>query len=297
EGKTFYEVEPGVGAFRHLATYAGLTWLAKRTLKRPQRFFTEVSANVDRHILAEGYFEGGVLKLLESLCRETGHTDLMIDVGANIGNHSVGLAHVFKRIEAIEPHPVLFHVLMANMLRNNVAHMQCHNFGLAGENATGSLVESSENHGLSKIKERSQLPASVFGLTDASFAAEFSVELRSAHDFVAQFTPSLSKAFIKIDVEGMEQEIIEAILPLIRAHRPLVGFEWFTQSQPKLTDIALGLEGYALYGIRMTDVGRNFAKRAMRLMTHGRYYTLERLERGTLDEVYPLALLVPQDRA
>ncbi len=43
-----------------LVTYAGLTWLAKRTLKRPQRFFTEVSANIDRHILAEGYFEGGV---------------------------------------------------------------------------------------------------------------------------------------------------------------------------------------------------------------------------------------------
>ncbi len=31
-------------------------------------------------------------------------------------------------------------------------------------------------------------------------------------------------------------------------------------------------------------------------MTHGRYYTLEKLERGKLDDVYPLALLVPEAR-
>ncbi len=165
----------------------------------------------------------------------------------------VGLSHVFRQIEAIEPHPVLFHVLMANMLRNNVAHMHCHNFGLAGEDAQGSLVESNENHGLSKIKERSQLPASVFGLTDESFAANFPsncVPPMSSYHSSVPICPSPSSRSMS---EGMEQEILRRSCRLSNSIVPSSALNGSPSRSQSWTDIALSLDG--LHSVRYPDDG------------------------------------------
>jgi FkbM family methyltransferase len=291
--KTYYEIRPGFDAFRYLTTYGFLSWLANRATRRNTRMFVEIRSNIDRHVLSEGVFEKGVLDLLRDMCQRTGRTDLMIDIGANIGNHTVGLADLFKQVECVEPHPVLFRVLQANTLCNRQAHVTCHNIGLADENTSGTLTESPGNHALNRVRERSQLPPEVFGLTSAQFSNEFRIELRSAREFVGQFADKLDHAFIKIDVEGMEQEIISSLLPLLTTHKPLVGFEWFTKSQPRMTEIVTSVPGYELWGIRVHDAGSSHLLRAIKMLFAGRGYTLERIDPKRLDEVYPLAMLVP----
>lgn len=289
----FYEFRPGLDTLRYLASYGFLTWLGRRAENRRYRLFTEQISNIDRHILSEGLFEKGVIELLEAVITKTGQTGLMIDIGANIGNHSVALSHLFDRIEAVEPHPVLFRILTANALRNNLAKMTCHNFGLANENAAGTLAEPAGNHGIGKVKERSQLSAETFGLTSDEFASEYAIDLKSAHAFVGQFGELLDDAFIKIDVEGMEEEIVTAIRPLLDRYKPLVGFEWFTREQPRLTQVVSSIPGYELWGIHLNDVGSNLVWRAAKLLFTGRTYQLQKIDINRLDTVYPLALLVP----
>lgn len=289
----YYEIRPGFDTLRYLFSFGLLELLARRAAQRPQRFFVQVASTIDRHVLCEGLFEKGVIDLLRELCARTGHTQLLVDVGANIGNHSVALAPLFAQVEAIEPHPVLFKVLEANVLLNQLAHVHCHNLGLASENTTGTLAEMASEHSISRVRERSQLAPEVFGLSSEKFGREYAVRLESAREFVEQFAAQLDRAFVKIDVEGMEQEIVTALLPLLETHKPLVGFEWFTRSQPGLLDVASGLPGYELWGIRVHDVGRSRLWRALKMVFRGRTYTLERIERGRLDEVYPLALLIP----
>lgn len=292
----FYEFRPGMDTLRYLVSYGFLTWLSKRAETRRYRLFTEQISNIDRHILSEGLFEKGVIDLLEAVISKTGQRRLMIDIGANIGNHSVALSHLFDCIESVEPHPVLFRILTANALRNNLAKMTCHNFGLANEDATGTLAEPVGNHGIGKVKERSQLSAETFGLTSEEFASEYAVELKSAHAFVGQFGDMLDDAFIKIDVEGMEEEIVSAIRPLLDRYKPLVGFEWFTREQPRLTEIVSDIPGYELWGIHLNDVGQNLVWRAAKLLFTGRTYQLQKIDISQLDVVYPLALLVPSGR-
>lgn len=294
--KKYYEVRPGLDSLRYLCSYGLLTLLARRAARRPQRLFVEIAGNIDRHVLSEGLFEKGVIELLREVCARTGHTELMLDIGANIGNHTVALAPMFKQVESVEPHPVLYRILEANALHNRLAHVRCHNVGLANENTKGTLAESPSNHALSRVRERSQLPPEVFGLSPEQFGTEHAIELRSAADFVGQFADRLDRCFIKIDVEGMEQEIVTALVPLLQQHKPLVGFEWFTRSQPRLTDVVTQLAGYELWGIRMHDVGRNRAWRALKLLFTGRSYVLQRIDLAALDEVYPLALLIPAAR-
>lgn len=295
--KHYYEIRPGFEALRYLFSYGFLTFLSKRAEKRPRRMFTQISGSIDRHVLSEGYFEKGVLELLAELCRKTGHVARMIDVGANIGNHSIGLAETFGKIEAIEPHPVLFKILQANVAVNGLgAKISCHNIGLANENTTGTLVESITEHGLSRVRERSVLAPDVFGLSKDSFGEEHSVALVSAGEFVGGFAADLDNTFIKIDVEGMEGEIIGALLDVLNAHTPLVGFEWFTAAQPELGAFVGTLPNYELWGIRVHDSGRNYLKRALRMLFRGRSYTLEKLDLNNLDDVYPLALMIPTMR-
>lgn len=294
--RRYYETRPGPDSLRYVLSYGLLTLLAKRARKRQFKLFTELTSSIDRHILSEGLFEKGVLDLMTDLIVEVGNRGLMIDIGANIGNHTVALANLFDKVESVEPHPVLFHILRANVLRNGLSHVTCHNFGLAAEDTSGTLSEPADNHGIARVKERSQLPPETFGLSSEAFGNEFAVELKSAHDFVAGFGDKLDQAFIKIDVEGMEEEIITAILPLLAKYKPLIGFEWFTDAQPELTGIVSGLDGYELWGVRMHDVGRNLAWRAAKLLFAGRSLSLERIDPAKLDAVYPLALLVPERR-
>lgn len=289
----YYEVRPGLDTLRYLVSYGFLTWLAGRASRRPHRMFGDIVSSIDRHVVSEGLFEKGVIDLLRDTCTRLARTDLMIDIGANIGNHTVALAPMFKQVESVEPHPVLYRILEANVLNNHLAHVHCHNIGLANEDATGTLAESVTNHGLSRVRERSKLSPEVFGLSAEEFGTEYSIELRSARDFVERFADRLDRAFIKIDVEGMEEEVISALVPVLQRHRPLVGFEWFTRAQPRLTQLVTALPGYELWGIRMHDVGRNLLWRAIKMLFAGRTYTLERIDPRKLDDVYPLALLVP----
>lgn len=293
--KNYYEVRPGFDTVRYLFSYGLLTWLAKSAAKRPQRLFVEIQSNIDRHILSEGLFEKGVIELLRDLIVKTGRTEHMIDIGANIGNHTVALAPLFTKVNSVEPHPVLFRILEANAIRNGLGQVTCHNFGLAGEDTKATLTESASNHGLSRVRERSQLSPEVFGLSTEAFGSEFAIELKSAADFVGQFASSLDRTFIKIDVEGMEQEIVTALVPLLKKHKPLLGFEWFTKSQSNFTQIIGALEGYEVWGIRVHDVGKNLLWRAVKLLFSGRTYTFEKLDFDNLDDVYPLAMLVPKN--
>ena len=291
----YYEVRPGFDSLRYLVTYSLLTWLAKRSSKREFRLFTEITSNIDRHILSEGLFEKGVIDVLRDAIVAADKRELLIDIGANIGNHTVALAALFKEGAAVEPHPVLFRVLTANVIRNNHAHVTCHNFGLADEDIRATLTEPADNHSIARVKERSKLPPETFGLSSAQFGNEHSVELRSAHTFFAQFGDKLNGAFVKIDVEGMEEEIITAIAPLLATYRPLVGFEWFTSSQLGLTGLVSNIAGYELWGIRVHDTGKNLLWRAIKMIFVGRSYELMRIDPKHLDEVYPLALLVPAE--
>lgn len=294
--KKYYEVRPGFDGLRYVSVYGFLTALASKLDARPQRMFVEIASNIDRHCLSEGQFEKGVIDILRDLCEGMGHTDLMIDVGANIGNHSVGLSKTFKEVHSVEPHPVLFHILQANILRNNRGNITPHNFGLASENTSGELVESMEHHELGRIKGRSVLAPEVFGLDAEAFGKSHEVSLKSASEFVGQFGDKLNKGFIKIDVEGMEQEIVEAIVPLLGKYKPIIGFEWFVKSQPELEEISQNLPGYKFFGIVPHDTGSSLALRSLKILAKGRTYTFEELKPGTPRvDVYPLALLVPDN--
>lgn len=277
---------------RYLVTYGLVSILAKK--KRNHQFFVEGRSNIDRHILSDGYFEKGILEALRDVIDLTGHRALLLDVGANIGNHTVALAEKFNRVDSVEPHPVLFHILTANVMKNRLNNVTLHNFGLACEDTEAILANPSASHGAAMVKDRSMLSQGRAGLASTNFGDEYPIMLKSAETFFASFGPALNRAFVKIDVEGMEQEIVAAMIPTLREYKPIVGFEWFTEAQPELGRLVAELDGYELWGIHSLDeVGPKRVVRGLRLLFKGRQIRLAPIDLDNLARVYTLALLVP----
>ncbi|MEX3016828.1 FkbM family methyltransferase [Gymnodinialimonas hymeniacidonis] len=294
--KKYYEVRPFFDGLRYLAAFSAASLLARAIRRRPHRFFQQSVGSIDRHIITEGYFEKGVLEVLKVLIATSGYNARMLDIGGNIGNHAVALAGLFEKVDTFEPHPVLFKVLEANLAINGVTHATAHNFGLGNENTEATLVESRIEHGLSKISERSALADDVFEFDSTDNRMTHQVAIRDANEVIADLG-DFARTFVKIDVEGMEQEILEAMKPFIETNRPIVSFEWFTKHQPGLLDYAQNLDGYQLFGVVLHDTGRSKFLRALKILAQGRYYTFEALDSNSLEEVYPLAVLVPDEAA
>jgi FkbM family methyltransferase len=140
----------------------------------------------------------------------------MLDIGANIGNHTCALAPVFEHIVAFEPNPPIGALLKANVLLNNLANITIHEVGLSDADA--------------------ELP---FGLGEAgndgsgSFAAGISdktLPVRKGDDFLARHEPKIASGavrlgFIKCDVQGFEKDVFSGLVRTLRAHQPVIMFE------------------------------------------------------------------------
>ncbi|SEW37371.1 methyltransferase, FkbM family [Aliiroseovarius sediminilitoris] len=149
--------------------------------------------------------------LLQGICSMLKPGDVVLDCGANIGEVTVPLAKTGAHIHAFEPDPYAFGKLsdatrdLDNVTLHNAAVgtktgtinlMRAENFG---DNPRGASVKSTVISGGRKIDETTE--------------NTLEVPLISLPDFLADLTAKHGQiAFLKMDIEGAELEILEAML-------------------------------------------------------------------------------------
>lgn len=149
--------------------------------------------------------------LLQGICSMLKPGDVVLDCGANIGEVTVPLAKTGAHIHAFEPDPYAFGKLsdatrdLDNVTLHNAAVgtktgtinlMRAENFG---DNPRGASVKSTVISGGRKIDETTE--------------NTLEVPLISLPDFLADLTAKHGQiAFLKMDIEGAELEIMEAML-------------------------------------------------------------------------------------
>lgn len=162
------------------------------------------------------YGEYGELewRLLARYCRSG---DTVVEVGANVGAHTVSLAQAVGpagRVIAIEPQPVVFQRLCANVALNNFLNVVTWNCGCGAAETTMAVpmmdYDAEGNFGgiaLQDLDEKTpSRPIAVKRLDD-----------------VARDCARID--LLKIDVEGMELEVLGGATETIRAHRPVIYLE------------------------------------------------------------------------
>lgn len=124
-----------------------------------------------------------------------------VDIGAHIGTFALPLAAAADKVIAFEPSPEAFALLTRNAAENN-APLQLINKALGSTTGSGALLtRNKSNAGANTIVAGGTIPVST--LDDEVVHADF----------------------IKIDVEGMELEVLKGGTRLIEHSRPAVLFE------------------------------------------------------------------------
>jgi FkbM family methyltransferase len=142
--------------------------------------------------------------------------DDVIEVGANIGSHTVGLAKAvgdLGSVIAVEPQEAIYRVLCANLALNGLANVKAHCCG-CGAGRTTLIVparsydpDRPHNSGSVSLASGGEgQPVAVLPLD------ELAGDVRRLR-------------LLKIDVEGMEREVLQGGQGLIARHRPALYVE------------------------------------------------------------------------
>lgn len=130
-----------------------------------------------------------------------------IDIGANIGNHSLYFSDYFRKVLSFEPNPRTFQVLQLNAgLAKNV---QCFNEGISDTNADLLLETCNTNSGRSAI-------------TGTDSGSTRSIRVKALDSIIDE---SETVRLVKIDVEGHEEQVLIGAEQTIRRNRPVILFE------------------------------------------------------------------------
>jgi FkbM family methyltransferase len=137
---------------------------------------------------------------------------VVVEVGANIGAHTVFLARQVMPsgvVVAFEPQRVVFQTLCANLAINSIRNV------FAFQQAVGTTAGSIVVPSLDYTRENN-----FGGLALGSYKSGERVPLARLDDLTL---PACH--FLKIDVEGMEQEVLEGAVNLIDRFKPVMYVE------------------------------------------------------------------------
>ena len=132
---------------------------------------------------------------------------IVLDVGANVGSHSIHFAKTAAKVYAFEPHPQTFNNLCANLCIHYCPNVKPYNIALGSYNGDAQLgdFDISQEH---------------FSMGAFVGSGELKVPIRTIDSFL--YSPV---NFIKIDTEGYEFEILRGADQTLQRESPIVFVE------------------------------------------------------------------------
>lgn len=176
---------------------------------------------VSGEMLVAGIHEGALLQpLFEHFLaawRSRFAGEVALDVGANIGNHSLFFSRYFRAVLSVEPNPLTLHVLRANAALSG-ADVRVLPMGFAERD--GVLPFYSNRAG--------NLGASGFafagGPTNAANGERIDCPVRRGDEVLRELAVG-KIGLIKLDVEGAELSALRGLVECLLRDRPFVLFE------------------------------------------------------------------------
>lgn len=225
---------------------------------------------IGAYIVTDGRYEVDLLKgitewLIPAWIPDHGKK-LALDIGANIGNHALAFSPLFARVLAFEPNPIALHLLRANIELNQRENIEVAPFGLGRADETHKFHTVYGNLGASRF-----VPS-----------GGVSLQIRQGDRFMLEVSQQLPVGLIKIDVEGMEPQVLEGLTATIDAHKPVVLFEVMNEDALKLSKELLARCGYRRFFTleKRRTAGRSAVSKLFKRISYGADLFLVALEGG-----------------
>ena len=247
--------------------------------------------HVGDKIAAQGLYEkDNLLFLLDLLAQMDSPT--VLDIGANIGNHSLALSTRADRVLAFEPLPQVFRLLLDNIQQNQIDNIQPFNIALSDEAGMATIYMHREgNVGASGFEKRHK--------ADNAIVVE-----KQTGDAVLASLGIEQVDFIKIDVEAHEAFVLKGLMETLTRCKPVITMEWndhLTVERLADSEVMRFLESHYRILVLGSNydkqywVGQRFAfvRRKLTRLLHARSIQLYAFNR---ERLYKNILLIPKDR-
>jgi len=178
-----------------------------------------------------GEFSEGEVDLFRQIIKPG---QIVVEVGANIGAHTIWLANWVGNdgaVLAIEPQRIVYQTLCANVALNNLTNVHC--FHAAAGRAPGKI----------------QVPSLDFTQTN-NFGGISLDGIRNGEAVPVLTVDALNLSnchFLKIDVEGMEEQVLEGSTQCIRDCRPVLYVENDREEKSNSLIRYIDSLGYTMY--------------------------------------------------
>lgn len=198
------------------------------------RVTLDLQIEMQQHVYWAGLSrdDAAIVRLARALLPRDG---VFIDVGANVGLHTLAIAHHVSEggaVVAFEPHPVNHRLLVHNLEQNCLRHVVAENCGLAEAAATltGTARADGGNWSLASRGDY-----------------QFEVRLVRLDDYLCDH-PLPRLDLMKIDVEGAEVRVLRGARQTIERFRPLIVFEvcpsWLAKMETSVAALFAELVGH-----------------------------------------------------
>ena len=172
--------------------------------------------NIDANVFFYGAFEKPLLfflrDTLNALITETPKA-IFMDIGANVGHHSIFLSKFASQVLAFEPYPKVNMQFKQQIAHNNISNIQIFETGLSDRRETlNYYAPTGNNEGIGSFDESS------IGKGNTSYGK---LELQEG-DQVIESDSWKNIKLIKIDVEGFEKKVIKGLMRTIEEERPVI---------------------------------------------------------------------------
>ena len=165
---------------------------------------------IGKSIEKYGEFSQLEAKVFEQICK---NKDVIIEVGANIGTHTINLAKLVGEgfVIAFEPQRLVFQTLCANLAINSIPNVYAFQEAVSDENGTMLIPEcdftKTNNFG---------------GINIENSKKGTLVNKTKLDNFINRIS---NLKLLKIDVEGMEIGVIKGAVDLIKKFKPIIYVE------------------------------------------------------------------------
>ena len=213
---------------------------ASRTIAG-HRFYFDASTDIGRSLLVTGQFERYAIDQCSRFIRSD---SVVIDVGANVGVHTVHFAHcaLSGRVISIEPSRSTLPYLLRNIA--HLANVVPLNVALSDTTGIQSFFVASDN-AYSGLKDTGR----------KTILRQEAVACFTGDEILLPLCENERVDLIKIDVEGLELQVLRGLKAIISRHRPVIFCEIFGGKQsnpdPEATVrycTSLGYEAFTLRG-------------------------------------------------
>lgn len=161
--------------------------------------------------LANG-FEPDMVKLFRTVAS---HSEVIMDIGANIGCTALLFGELSRQVYAFEPSQTTFAFLEQNILKSGLKNIFPQNIGLGAEPGEYTLTFAPTNRSGGFVSNQTQACG---GHTVEK------IVIRQMDEVLRSLNLS-TVDFIKIDVEGFEGQVLRGGVQTLSTHRPVVVLE------------------------------------------------------------------------